>query len=382
MRLKGKKIALCVTGSVAAIISPQIARELMRSGAKVTAYMSDGALDIIHKNTMEFATGRGVVTKLTGRVEHLEKFDLILIAPATANTIGKIAFGVADTPVTSLVMASDAPVLIAPAMDEGMWNNKILKQNIEMLRSIGYGFIEPKLEEKKAKLADISDVVDGVISALAKKDCVGKKVVVTAGPTIEYIDPIRIITNKSSGKMGIAIAREAYFRGAEVRLIYGPGTARVPTYIDVVHVETSGEMLKAAKSEIARCDIFISAAAVSDFTPKVAKKKIETEKGDLALNLTPTPKILNSVKGSQAFKVGFKALHDVSEKELTAAAKKSMQKYKLDMVVANDVSKGTFGSDENDVYIVYGKGKPTHIKDTKEEIAKHIFDKIKKGKIT
>lgn len=380
MVLKGRKIALCVTGSVAAILSPQIARELMRNGADVTAYMSDGASDIIHKNTIEFSTGQEVVTELTGKVEHLAKFDLILIAPATANTIGKIAFGVADTPVTSLVMSSKAKVLIAPAMDAGMWKNKILKQNIEMLKSVGYDFIEPKIEERKAKLANISDVVAAVIFALSKKDFKGKSVVVTAGPTIEYIDPIRIITNKSSGKMGVAIAREAYFRGAEVKLIYGPGTAGVPRYIETTHVETSDEMLEAVGSAISDCDIFISAAAVSDFTPKAAKKKMGTEKGGLALNLTPTPKILEHVKGSKAFKVGFKALHSVSEKELTSAAKRLMQKYRLDMVVANDVSNGSFGSDENDVYIVDGKGKPKHIKDKKSEIAKYIFDKIKKVK--
>jgi phosphopantothenoylcysteine decarboxylase/phosphopantothenate--cysteine ligase len=380
MRLKGRKIALCVTGSVAAIISPQIARELMRHGADVTAYMSDGALDIIHTNTMEFATGREVVTELSGRVEHLAKFDLILIAPATANTIGKIAFGVADTPVTSLAMASDAPVLIAPAMDGGMWKNKILTQNIEMLKSIEYGFIEPKLEEGKAKLAGTSDIVDAVIFALSKKDFKGKKVVVTAGPTIEYIDPIRIITNKSSGKMGIAIAREAHFRGAEIRLIYGPGTANIPRYIETTNVETSQEMLEAVESVFPGWDIFISAAAVSDFSTKKERKKIETEKGGLTLNLTPTPKILEHVKGLKVFKVGFKALHGVSKSELTSSAKKSLEKYRLDMVVANDVSKGTFGSDENDVYIVYGKGKSKHVKDRKEKIAKYIFDKIKKVK--
>jgi phosphopantothenoylcysteine decarboxylase/phosphopantothenate--cysteine ligase len=380
MKLKGKKIALCVTGSVAAILSPQIARELMRHGAEVTAYMSRGAADIIHKNTLEFATGREVVTELTGKVEHLAKVDLILVAPATANTIGKIVFGVADTPVTALVMASKSKVLIAPAMDAGMYGNKILIENIEMLKSIGYNFIGPKLAEGKAKLADICDITDAVIFALSKKDLSGKKVVVTAGPTLEYIDPIRIITNKSSGKMGIAIAREACFRGAEVKLIYGPGRALVPKYIDTVNVETSNEMLKAVESGITDCDIFISAAAVSDFTPKAAKKKIETERGELTLELAPTPKILEHIKDSKAFKVGFKALHGVSKKELCDAALKSLKKYKLDLVVANDVKHGTFGSDENDVFIVRGKGESTHIKDTKEEIARHILDGVNVGR--
>ena len=381
MKLKGANIALCVTGSVAAILSPLIARELRRHGADVTAYMSEGASGIVHENTLEFATGRGVITKLTGRVEHLAKFDLILIAPATANTIGKIAFGVADTPVTALVMAQEAKVIIAPAMDAGMYNNKILTQNIGMLKSLGYDFIEPSLEENKAKLADIPDVIGAVIFALAKKDYEGKRVVVTAGPTIEYIDPIRIITNKSSGKMGVSIAKEAYFRGAEVKLIYGPGGAKVPKYLDVVRVETSNEMLKAVESVITDCDIFISAAAVSDFSLKGAKKKIETAKGELTLNLTPIPKILDSIKGSKAFKVGFKALHGVSEKELCDAALKSLKKYKLDLVVANDVKHGTFGSDENDVFIVGGEGESMHVKDSKENIAKTILDEIKRREV-
>lgn len=378
MRLKGKSIALCATGSIAAIQSPWIARELTRHGAEVTAYMSDGARDIIHKNTMEFATGREVITELTGKVEHLYEFDLILIAPATASTIGKIAGGIADTPITALVMASTCEALIAPAMDMRMYENAIVTENIEKLKTHGYKFIEPKINENKAKLADISDIVDAVIFALSEKDLSGKRIVITAGPTLEYIDPIRVITNKSSGKMGIAIAREAHFRGAEVKLVYGPGTAKVPEYIDTETVETSKDMLEAVKTAVSNCDIFISAAAVSDFAPKVAKKKIETEKGDLTLKLVPTPKILERIKNSKALKVGFKALYGVSEKELCAAAVNSLKKYRLDMVVANDVKKGTLGADENDVYIVDRKGKSKHIKDTKEEIARRILDLIKR----
>jgi phosphopantothenoylcysteine decarboxylase/phosphopantothenate--cysteine ligase len=380
MKLKGANVALCVTGSVAAILSPILARELRRYGARVTGYMSEGASGIIHSNTLEFATGHGVVTKLTGRVEHLAKFDLILIAPATANTIGKIAFGVADTPVTSLVMSSDAKVIIAPAMDAGMYSNKILNQNIEMLKGIDYTFIEPTLEEGKAKLADVDDIVDSVIFALTRKDYEGKRVIVTAGPTVEYIDPIRIITNKSSGKMGVAIAREACFRGAEVKLIFGPGAARVPKYIETERVDTSSEMLGAVEAAIKDCDIFISAAAVSDYTLKRSKKKIETEKGNLSLELSPTPKILEHIKEAKAFKVGFKALYDVSEKELIIAALGSLEKYGLDMVVANDVKSGAFGSDNNDVHIIDGKDEPLHVKDTKENIAGRLLDTIKKVK--
>jgi len=380
MKLKGKKIALCITGSVAALQSPMLARELMRQGADVTAYMSRSAMGIIHRDTMEFATGREAITELTGKLEHLFEFDLILIAPATANTIGKIACGIADTAVTALVLSSNASVLLAPAMHGRMYENSIVRENIEKLKTHGYKFIEPEFDENKAKLADICDIIDAAIFELSKKDLSGKRIVVTAGPTLEYIDPIRIITNKSSGKMGIALAREAYFRGAKVKLIYGPGTAKVPQYIDTKSVETSKEMLEAVEAVISDCDIFISAAAVSDFAPKATKKKIETERGDLTLKLAPTPKILERIKDSKARKVGFKALYGVSKKELCDTALKSLKKYGLDMVVANDVKKGAFGSDENDVYIVEKKGKPRHMKDTKEEIARCIFDLIKRGK--
>ncbi|MEE9474715.1 MAG: bifunctional phosphopantothenoylcysteine decarboxylase/phosphopantothenate--cysteine ligase CoaBC, partial [Candidatus Hydrothermarchaeaceae archaeon] len=300
MRLKGKRIALCVTGSVAAVQSLGLARELIRHGADVTAYMSKSAMGIIHRDTMEFATGQEVITKITGKLEHLFEFDLILIAPATANTIGKIACGIADTTVTALVLSSKARVLIAPAMHGRMYENAIVRENIEKLKTHGYTFIESKFDENKAKLADICDIIDAAIFALSKKDYAGKRVAVTAGPTLEYIDPIRVITNKSSGKMGIALAREAYFRGAKVKLIYGCGTAKVPQYIDTKRVETSKEMLEAVEAAIPDCDIFISAAAVSDFAPSPTKKKIDTERGDLALKLMPTPKILERIKTSKA----------------------------------------------------------------------------------
>lgn len=377
--MKGKRIALCITGSVAAIQSPILARELVRRGADVTVYMSRDAMGIIHADVMEFATGRGVVTALTGKLEHLFEFDLVLIAPATANTIGKIVCGIADTPVTTLVLSSGGRVLLAPAMDGRMYDNSIVRQNVEKLESGGYGFVGPRFGEGKAKMADICDIVDAVFFELSKKDYVGKTVVVTAGPTLEYIDPIRVITNKSSGKMGVAIARAAYLRGAKVKLIYGRGTARVPQYLDTVRVETSNEMLKAVEDVIFGCDIFISAAAVSDFTADASEKKIETEKGDLTLKLMPTPKILGHVKSAEALKVGFKAMHGVSEEELCGAALKSLEKYGLDMVVANDVGTGVFGSDENDVYIAGKEGKFLHMKATKEEIAGRILDLMRRG---
>jgi phosphopantothenoylcysteine decarboxylase/phosphopantothenate--cysteine ligase len=374
-RLEGKKIALCVTGSIAAIEAPKIARELRRHGAEVRAYMSRASREILHPNAMEFATDKEVITEMTGKVEHLYEFDLVLIAPATANVLSKIAHGIADSVISTLVLSTKAKVLLAPAMHKGMYENRILNENLGKLRRHGFGFVEPRLEEGKAKLADVEDIVDGVIFELYKKDLKGRKVVVTAGPTIEYIDPIRIITNKSSGKMGIAVAREAYFRGADVKLIYGFGTENVPAYLDTTRVETGREMLSAVEEQMP-CDVFISAAAVSDFTVEGEKKKLESGK-TINLELKPVPKILKEVEKSKGYKVGFKALHGVDEEELLEAASKTRERYKLDLVVANDVSKEVFRSEENEVYLLSDKGVEYVPRTTKDEIAIRILDRIK-----
>ncbi|MEE9612646.1 MAG: bifunctional phosphopantothenoylcysteine decarboxylase/phosphopantothenate--cysteine ligase CoaBC, partial [Desulfatiglandales bacterium] len=219
-RLEGYRIAHCVTGSVAAIEAPKIARELRRHGAHVQAYMSKDASKIIHPNSMEFATDEKVVTEITGGMEHLMNFDLVLVAPATASTISKMAVGIADSPVTALALATDAKIIIAPSMALRMYEKSILQENIAKLEKAGYVFLEPRIAEGKAKLAAINELVDAVIEEFTAKDLNSSNVTVTAGPTVEYIDPIRVITNKSSGKMGIEMAKEAHRRGANVRLIY------------------------------------------------------------------------------------------------------------------------------------------------------------------
>lgn len=375
-KLAGKKIALCVTGSVAAVQAPRLARELIRHGAKVTAYMTPDACEIIHLNAMQFATQREVVTKLTGRLEHLQDFDLILVAPATMATMGKLACGIADNAVTALALSSRAKVLIAPAMHLAMYENAIFKENAEKLKKLGYRFLAPKIEEGAAKLAGVEEIVDAAIFQLDKKDLANLRVLLTAGPTIEYIDPIRMITNKSSGKMGIALAREAHLRGARVTLIYGSGTEPVPAYLNVKRVETSKQMLEAVEKEIKSCDVFISAAAVSDFSTSQAKSKIDSRRGALTLKLEPTPKILERVKKQKVFKVGFKALYGVSEKELLSAARSSLKEYALNLVVANDVAKGIFGGNESEVYILDEK-KVTHVqRSDKSRVAENILDEV------
>ncbi|WP_456322032.1 bifunctional phosphopantothenoylcysteine decarboxylase/phosphopantothenate--cysteine ligase CoaBC, partial [Palaeococcus sp. (in: euryarchaeotes)] len=288
-KLLGKKIVLAIPGSIAAVECVKLVRELIRHGAEVHAVMSESAQKIVHPYAMEFATGNKVVTEITGFIEHVElcgehdkKADLVLVCPATANTISKIACGIDDTPVTTVVTTAFAhtPIMIAPAMHATMYEHPIVRENIEKLKRVGVEFIGPRFEEGKAKVASIDEIIYHVIKKLHKKDLTGKKVLITAGATREYIDPIRFITNKSSGKMGVALAEEAELRGAEVTLIKTKGS--VSSFVEnQIEVETVEEMLQVIESELKRreYDIVILAAAVGDFTPKEkAQKKIKSGK--------------------------------------------------------------------------------------------------------
>ena len=209
--LDGKKVVLCVTGSVASIEVPSLARELMRHGADVNAVMSDSAEKLVRPETLEWATGNSVVRRLTGKTEHVRlagewegRADLVLVAPCTANTISKMALGIDDTPVTtlaSMALGGGIPLLVAPAAHEPMYRNPAVEANIQRLKDRGVGFVGPKFEEGKAKMATVGEIVDAAIRRLAKKDLEGRKIIITGGPTAEFIDPVRVITNFSSGKM-------------------------------------------------------------------------------------------------------------------------------------------------------------------------------------
>jgi phosphopantothenoylcysteine decarboxylase/phosphopantothenate--cysteine ligase len=397
--LSGKSIILCVTGSVAAVKSPEIARELMRHGAEVYPVMTASAQKIINPNLLEWATGNSVITELTGKVEHVAlagdhqwKADLVLVAPATANTISKIACGIDDTPVTSVVstaFGSDIPIIIVPAMHESMYKHPIIAENIEKLKSLGVEFVGPKIEEGKAKIADTEDIVNAVIRRLTHpKDLLKKRILVTAGPTLEYIDPIRVITNKSSGKMGVAIAEEAFRRGADVTLIYGRGTTSPPVGIRVVNVETSEEMYNALVKELSsqNYDIVVACAAVADFTPERAfEHKVSSRAvSELVLKLKPTPKIIDVVKqvSPRTFLVAFKAEYALSNEELVERAYETLKASNADLIVANDVGRPGvgFGTDTNEVFIVDRERNVIHIPlTTKREIAKKLMDIIVKS---
>ncbi len=394
--LKEKRIVLCITGSVAAVQSPEIARQLMRHGAEVFAVMSPIAQKIIHPYLVEWATGNPVVTELTGKIEHValagkhdNRADLILIAPATANTISKIAAGIDDTTVTSVAstaFGSEIPIVIVPAMHESMYLHPILDKNIEKLRALGVEFVGPRIEEGKAKIAETEEILEVVIRKLsASKDLSGVKILVTAGPTLEYMDPVRVITNKSSGLMGIEVTREALQRGADVTLIYGPGKATLPERAKVIRVETTKEMYKAVVSELKskKYNVIIATAAAADWTPKKHYDfKVPTRKtSTLDVKLEPTPKIIDVVKkiSPRVFLVPFKAEYNVSDQELIQRAYERLKEAKADLIVANDVSRKDVGFtvETNEIFIVDKKRKVVHVPlTTKREAARKLLNII------
>jgi len=381
--LSGRKIVLCITGSVAAVKCPELARELMRHGAEVRACMSQHATELITPDLMQWATGNDVVVKLTGKLEHVELAywaDLILVAPATANTISKVTWAVDDTPVTSVVSVAlglKKPVAIVPAMHGSMFEHKLFQENLAKLRSAGVHVLDPKMEEGKAKMADVVEIVQLVIEVLGPNDLTGRRVLVTAGPTVEPIDPVKIITNRSSGKMGLAVARAALSRGAQVVLIYGPGTETPPPGVKLVRVQTTQEMRDAFVSELKSLpDIVVSAAAPQDFVVEKPFERKLRHMEALSLRLIPAPRVLSGMRdlSPKSFVVGFKTEYGVSDDDLRRAAEAKL-KEGLDMVVANDVGRpgAGFGTDTNEVLIVT-KSSSRKMRATKAEIARVVLD--------
>jgi len=394
--LKGKRIVLCITGSVAAVQCPEIARSLMRHGAEVFAVMSLASQKIIHPYLMEWATGNPAVTELTGKIEHValagehsEKANLVLVAPATANTISKIACGIDDTTVTSVVttaVGSKIPIIIVPAMHESMYNHPIVNENIAKLKALGVEFVGPRIEEGKAKIAETNTIIAAVIHRLSvKQDFSGMKVLVTAGSTVEHIDPVRVVTNKSSGKMGVALAEEALARGADVTLIYGLGTALPPSNACVVRVETTRQMYEAVVSELKskQYDVVVAAAAAADWAvEKPFMYKVSTrERKLLDLKLKPTLKIIDSVKKihSKTFLVAFKAEYKLPKNKLVEKAYERLLESKADLIVVNDVGKKGvgFGTETNEVFIVDKNKSVIHVPlALKREVAGKILDVV------
>ncbi len=359
--LKGKRIVLCITASVSAYKAVDLARLLMRYGAEVYPVMSKRAELLIRSELLHWATGNDVITKISSNLEHIQladyrKSDMIIIYPCTASTLNKIANGIDDTAVTavaSVALGSKIPIIIALSMHESMYNNPILISNINRLRDY-VTFVEPDIVEGKAKLAEQERVVEVVIRMLSEHRLKGKKILVTAGSTVEYIDPIRVITNKASGKFGVEIAKAAYRVGADVTLIYGHGDAIIPKHLNLIRVDTSRDMLDAIMSNVKDYDVLIMSAAVSDYKPiNASEKKIESNR-NLTLELVANEKIIDKVKeiNPNIFLVAFKALYNVSDDELIIAAKQKMRESKADLIFVNDVKRFGMGSNRIEGFII------------------------------
>lgn len=381
------KIILCVTGSIAATEDLKLVHQLQRHGFDVECFMTDDACDIITPLSMEFATKNPVVTKITGNVEHVKnaQADLILVAPATANTISKFAYKIADTSVTTLLLTASGyktPILFVPSMHISMYHaieeniNKIKEKHPEVR------FIEPTNEERKAKFPSKHDIVLEVERMVSENKLGGMNVVITAGGTFEEIDAMRGITNRSSGKMGVEIAKEAYRQGANVTLICGITKTHIPKTFRRINVESSREMAEVVKKEIINADIFVSTAAVSDFEVENKSDLKYSSDNDLSLNLRRLPKILEQVReiNSNIFIVGFKAEAGLSEGDLIKKATNKKNQYDVDLMVANDilVEGAGPGCEDNEVYLISDDGCEKLCLDSKWHISQKIIDRIYK----
>ncbi len=389
--LTGKKIVLCITGSVAAYKAIELARLFMRHGANVTCVASKAATDLIKPSYFKWATGNEVITKLTGNLEHIKvadykNSDLIVVYPCTANTLGKLANGIDDTPIATVLsvgFGSKIPIVISLAMHQSMYENPSVIKNIAFLED-KVDFIAPQFVEGKAKAAEPEEVLDFVLKKFGVSQILkGKRVLITAGPTVEYIDPVRIITNQSSGKTGVLLANEFVSSGARVTFIYGPGTEPLPKGVKVVRVQTSKEMSDAVKKEMKQgFDVVILAAAVSDYiVEKPNKTKIKSNIDKIVVKLKRTPKIIDEIKKIQkdTFLVGFKAETNISKQKLITVARKKLNKTHADLIVANDIgSKYQKNPNQNNVIFVDSKKESVSGWKDKSKIAKLIFREIER----
>ncbi len=368
--LKDKKLALCVTGSIAAVECVKLARELIRHGADVYPYMTNSALKFVGKDALLFATGKEPITELTGKDEHLYDFDAILVAPATADIISKAACGIADDAVSTLIFANLEKCIFVPSMDSRMYSNEILKENIEKLKKFAM-FIEPKMEEGKAKLPSNDLIVARVMNYL-RRDLKGKKVLVIGGAGYERFDEFRIITNLATGKMGIEIARFAYYYGASVNLLIGLHSVDIPEYIE--YEEFGGIDTLMQKIESMRgYDAIIVPAALPDFKPEKREGKVKSLEDFNAIEFEENPKFLKRLRREyKGFLIGFKAESKISKEELIRRAKERMEEYELDMIVANLIE--DVDRDSTKAIIIFSDGEFEEFAGKKEGLAKRIVE--------
>lgn len=388
--LLDKKILLGVSGCIAAYKSADIIRLLIKEGAEVKVVMTENAKNFISEMTLQVLSEKSVISKLFSHesgvehIKHTDWADLFTIVPATANVIGKMASGICDDALTTMAIAFDGSFVVAPAMNSKMYSNPIVQNNINTLKSYGYKFVGPDFgplacgTEGKGRMSEPTEVVDSIISSLYKKDLKGKHILVTAGPTREDIDPVRFIGNRSSGKMGYAIAREAAKRGASVSLISGPTNLEKPTTVELKNVLNAGEMREEVMQEANKADAIIMAAAVADYRPTVIlSQKIKKDQNIFTLKLEQTTDILSELgaRKNRSLLVGFAA----ETEDLIENASKKLKRKNLDIIVANKVGKDGIGfdADINKVVIIDHKGIVMETPETtKDEVATNIIDVV------
>ena len=394
--LKGKTVVLAVSGSIAAYKIASLASALKKLHANVQVLMTKNAVNFINPITFESLTGNKCLVDTFDRnfqysVEHValaKQADVVLVAPASANVIGKIAHGIADDMLTTTVMACKCKKIIAPAMNTNMFDNPILQDNLKILEHYGYEVISPAVgylacgDTGAGKMPEPELLLQYILREIAyEKDMQGKRVLVTAGPTQESIDPVRFITNHSTGKMGYAIAKMCMLRGAEVTLVSGPTSIAKPEFVHVVDVVTAKEMYEEVTKRAKDQDIIIKAAAVADYRPKsVSSEKMKKKDDDLAIPMERTDDILKFLgehKKEHQFLCGF----SMETENMLENSRKKLEKKQLDMIVANNlkVEGAGFAGDTNVVTIITGQEEVSLGKMTKEETALRILDEILKA---
>lgn len=384
-------IVLGVTGGIAAYKTLQVASTLTKLGHNVYTIMTESAAEFINPITFHSITHLPVESKLfsttTSEVKHIglaDKADLFLIAPATANFIAKAAAGIADDLLTTVILATEAPIMLAPSMNVHMFENPIVQRNMQTLEEFGYEIITPDAGylacgyTGKGRLPEPERLVEEIKRKLTKKDLQNKKIIITAGPTREALDPVRFLSNYSSGKMGYALAKAAAYRGADVKLISGPTELQPPLGVEVINVESAVEMKESVFAEFENADITIMAAAVADYSPQqFSGQKIKKKDGNLTLNLERTTDILAELgkkKSHSQLLIGFAA----ESENLMVNAQQKLSNKQADYIIANDISNKdiAFGSDKNQVNILSEEGSTKFPLMDKEKLAHKILNYI------
>lgn len=379
-KLQGRRIALCVTGSVAAIEAPKLARELRRHGAEVTCYMTRAALEYgVPAKVMEWAAGRKVILELTGGVEHLEPYDLTVVYPATANTICKIASGIADNPVTTLCAATPPTKLaVAPAMNLKLYQNPALRESLEKLACRGAAILKPRIEEGAAKIVPVEEAVDHIIRLTSDSILKDRGILILSGPTQYNLDAVRYISSRSTGRLGYWLTREAFQRGSRVKAIYGPGEVKPPPYIDRIEVQTTEDFLRETLKELETeaYEAAIFAAAILDFKPETRIEGKVRSGVEWNIKLKPTVKVVEEVRRRypELKIVAFKLEYKTPKEKMVEEAFLKLKQLNAQLIVANDLSE--IKREKHRAYIIQADGTIQQHDGTKAELAEKIFDTL------